>query len=142
MSKLAVAHRERSLLPDTPELFTDFPSWVNLVPTRDPHPIRLEEGIEGGHYVIRAELPGIDPTKDFRITVTEGPLTITLGRTELTEPKGRSEAHDACVRSVTLPTGADKDGITASYCNGILSVSVAMPETPPGEKHIPVRTGR
>jgi HSP20 family molecular chaperone IbpA len=58
-----------------------------------PHPrqvIRLEDEIQDGHYVLRAELPGIDPAKDVDITVREGQLTIKAERSERKETKGRS----------------------------------------------------
>ena len=48
-------------------------------------------------------------------------------------------AH-SCARSRCL-AGADEDDITASYDKGILTVSVALPEAPPAEKHIAVQAG-
>ena len=140
MSKLPVKHRRRSLLPDISELFTGFPAWANLAPTIDTHLIRLEDEIEDGHYVIRAELPGIDPAKDVDITVTDGQLTIKAERGEKKESKGRSEfSYGSFMRSVTLPAGADEDDIKASYDKGILTVSVAVPEAQPTEKHVQVQ---
>jgi HSP20 family protein len=142
MSKLTVKHRRRSLLPDISELFTGFPAWANLAPMIDTHLIRLEDEIEDGHYVIRAELPGIDPAKDVDITVTDGQLTIKAERSEKKQSKGRSEfSYGSFMRSVTLPAGADEDDITASYDKGILTVSVALPDAPPAEKHIAVQAG-
>jgi len=142
MSKLPVKHRRHSLLPDMSELFTGFPAWANLAPMIDTHLIRLEDDIQDGHYVIRAELPGIDPAKDVDITVSDGQLTIKAERSERTESKGRSEfSYGSFVRSVTLPSGVDDDDITASYDKGILTVSVAMPEAPPAEIHITVQAG-
>ncbi len=41
MSKLAVKHQRRSLLPELSELFTGFPPWAGLRPTFDTHLIRL-----------------------------------------------------------------------------------------------------
>ncbi len=104
--------------------------------------IRLEDEIEDGHYVVRAELPGLDPAKDVDITVDDGVLTIKAERSEKKESKGRSEfAYGSFVRSVTLPTGADEDDIKATYDKGILTVSVAVSEkAAPAEKHITVQT--
>ena len=142
MSKLPVKHRRRSLLPDISELFTGFPAWANLAPMIDTHLIRLEDEVEDGHYVIRAELPGIDPAKDVDITVTDGQLTIKAERSEKKESKGRSEfSYGSFVRSVTLPAGADEDDIKANYDKGILTVAVALPETPPAEKRVAVQVG-
>jgi HSP20 family protein len=142
VSKLPVKHRRRTLLPDIPELFTPFPTWANLKSTVDTRLIRLEDEMQDGHYMIRAELPGIDPAKDIDVTVTDGRLTIAAERTERKESKGRSEfCYGSFVRSVMLPAGADEGDITASYDKGILTVSVAVPEAPPAEKHIKVQAG-
>jgi len=140
MSKLPAKRRRRSLLPDISNQFTGFPTWANLAPMIDTHLIRLEDEVQDGHYVIRAELPGLDPAKDVDITVTDGQLTIKGERSERKESKGRSEfSYGSFIRSVTLPAGADEDDITARYDKGILTVSVAMPQSPPTEKHISVQ---
>ena len=142
MSKLPARRRTRSLLPDPAELFAGFPTWAGLRPFSDTQLIRLEDEIEDGHYVVRAELPGLDPAKDVDITVDDGVLTIKAERSEKKESKGRSEfAYGSFVRSVTLPTGADEGDIKATYDKGILTVSVAVPEkAAPAEKHITVQT--
>ena len=103
--------------------------------------MRLEDEMEDGHYVVRAEIPGIDPAKDVDITVRDGRLTIKAERSEKKETKGRSEfSYGSFVRSVSLPAGADEDGINATYDKGILTVSVALPkEAAPAEKHIAVQ---
>ena len=104
-------------------------------------PIKLEDEMEDGHYVLRAELPGIDPDKDVDITVRDGRLTIKAERTERKETKGKSEfSHGSFTRSVNLPAGADEEDIQATYDKGILIVSVAVPpEAVPSEKHISVQ---
>jgi HSP20 family protein len=147
MSKLPVRHRRRSLLPDIAELFPGFPTWADLWRANDLWPafdtqlIRLEDEMEDGHYVVRAELPGIDPAKDVDISVREGRLTIKAERSEKKESKGRSEfSYGSFVRSVLLPAGADEDDIKATYDKGVLTVSVAVPrEAAPAEKHIAVQ---
>jgi HSP20 family protein len=142
--------RSRWSLPEFSDLFTGFPSFPVLRPLFEgqffeSHLIRLEDEMEDGHYVIRAELPGIDPDKDVDITVRDRRLTIKAERTEKKETKGRSEfSYGSFVRSVTLPPGANEDDIKATYDKGILTVSVAVPEQQQpeqGEKHITVQTG-
>jgi len=142
MSKLPVRRRPRSLLADPAELFARFPTWAGLRPFFDTHLIRLEDEIEDGHYVVRAELPGIDPAKDVDITVHDGVLTIKAERSEKKESKGRSEfSYGSLVRSVTLPADANEDNIKATYDKGILTVSVAVPEhAGSAEKHITVQS--
>ena len=90
--------------------------------------------------MLRAELPGIDPAKDVDITVSDGRLTIKAERTEKAESKGRSEfSYGSFVRSVSFPAGANEDDITATYDQGILTVSVGVSETTTAEKHIAVK---
>ena len=106
----------------------------------DSHPIRLEDEIENGQYLVRAEIPGIDPAKDVDITVHDGQLTIKAERTEKKETNGRSEfSYGSFVRSISLPAGAKEDDIKATYDKGILTVSVPVPETAPAEKRIQVQ---
>ena len=74
MTDLPVPRQPRSWLPDWSDLWTGFPSWAGLRPLIDTHLIRLEDEVQGGHYLLRAELPGIDPAKDVDITVHDGQL--------------------------------------------------------------------
>ena len=140
MTDLPVRQQPRWWLPDLwSDLFTGFPS--SLAALRPGHLIKLEDEMEDGHYVLRAELPGIDPDKDVDITVRDGRLTIKAERTERKETKGKSEfSYGSFTRSVNLPAGADEEDIKATYDKGILIVSVAVPpEAVPSEKHISVQ---
>jgi HSP20 family protein len=145
MTDLPVRRQPRSWLPDLwsdfwSDLWTGFPSMGALHPSQL---MRLEDEIQDGHYVLRAELPGIDPAKDVDITVREGQLTIKAERSERKETEGRSEfSYGSFVRSVTLPAGANEDDIKATYDKGILTVDVAVPEraaAAAAEKHIAVQ---
>lgn len=82
-------------------------------------------------YVLRAELPGIDPERDVEVTLREGLLSVIATRTERDEtdrPDGyRSEfRYGRFERSMQLPEGTDADSVTASYDNGILEVRVPI----------------
>ncbi len=139
MPNLPARHHHRSWMPDWSDLWTGFPSLVTL---RSGHMIRLEDDMQDGHYVLRAELPGVDPAKDVDITVRDGQLTIKAERSEKKENKGRSEfSYGSFTRSVTLPAGANEDDIKAMYDKGILTVEVAVPKqaaAAAAEKHIAV----
>ena len=90
-------------------------------------PIRVEEFVEGDRYMIRAELAGFDPEKDMEVTAESGYLTIHAERSGTTEGKHRSEfRYGSFTRSLALPATADEDDITASYRDGILTVSVGL----------------
>jgi HSP20 family molecular chaperone IbpA len=104
------------------------------------HGIRVEEHLADGTYVLRAELPGIDPSKDVEISVTEGVLTLRAERSEETTEKHHTEfRYGTFARSVRLPAGAKGDEATAEYKDGVLTIAVPVPETKTGTRTIPVR---
>jgi HSP20 family molecular chaperone IbpA len=114
--------------------------WTVLRPVSNP-PMRVEDYVKDGRYVVRAELPGIDPEKDLEVTVSKGVLTISANRHEETEGKHRSEfRYGAFARSIALPAGADEERIQASYDLGVLEVVVSIKDQEAGKAHkrIPV----
>jgi len=116
--------------------------WGGFRPVGD-NPMRVEDFIKDGRYVLRAELPGIDPEKDLELTVSNGVLTIRAHRQEETQTKYRSEfRYGVFTRSVKLPAGAEEDHIQASYDAGVLEVAVSLHDQVAGATHkrIPVRT--
>lgn len=141
MSTLAVRRHPRSLFPEFSDLFAGFPPLAGLRPVLDTRVMRLEDEVKDGRYVVRAEMPGVDPAKDIEITVRDGQLTIKAERTEKKDFDGRSEfSYGSFVRTVSLPTGADEDNIEASYDKGILTVSAAITEAKPAERHVQVKS--
>jgi HSP20 family protein len=113
-------------------------SWFPLLaPT-----IRIEDFVEGGRYVVRAELPGIDPAKDVKITYTDGVLKLEVERAESHKDRVHSEFHyGSFARLLTLPPGAKEDTIAAVYKDGILEITVLIGEPAPVTKTIPVSVG-
>ncbi len=105
--------------------------------------VRVEDFLEEGAYVLRAELPGINPEEDVEVNVENDMLTIHGERREETKEKGHREFHYGSFRrTVTLPKGAKTDQITASYHDGVLEVRVP---TETGEKpsvRIPVQRAK
>jgi HSP20 family molecular chaperone IbpA len=143
MTNLPETRQPRSWLSELSDFFTGFPSWTGARPVfGQGHLIRLEDEVTEGHYLVRAELPGVDPAKDVDITVSNGQLTIKAERSEKKEVNGHSEfSYGTFVRTLTLPAGADEDKIKASYDKGILTVDVAVPKEPaPTEKRVPIET--
>ncbi len=106
-------------------------------------PIRIEDYVEDDHYLIRAELPGIDPDKDIDVTVGPGYLTIHAERSDKTAGKHHSEFwYGSSSRTVPLPANADENAVTASYRDGILTISVGLKVAEkPAAKKIPVASG-
>lgn len=123
----AISKRETPLA----ELFDWFDAgWPALAEWRRemaPAAIRIEDRLEDDRYVVRAELPGLDPEKDISITIENAILTIRAEREEKITEKGRSEfRYGSFVRRVTLPPGTQDDAIEASYKDGILQVTMPM----------------
>jgi HSP20 family molecular chaperone IbpA len=142
MSLLPVHRQPRALLPDPFEWFAGFPSMLNLAQAFEGHMIRVEDDTVDGKYVLRAEIPGIDPAKDASVSVRDGVLTVKAERTQRGESKGHSEFnYGSFTRQVSLPAGAQEDDIVAAYDKGILTVTVPVATaTAPVEKQIEVKT--
>jgi HSP20 family molecular chaperone IbpA len=105
------------------------------------HPVRVEDYVTDGTYVVRAEVPGLDPEKDIEVTISKGVLTISAHRHEDVEGKHHSEfRYGTFARSVALPVGADESRVRASYDKGILEVVIGLKdqEAEAAHKRIPV----
>ena len=107
---------------------------------REAHIIRVESFTEDGRGIIRAELPGIDPSKDVELTVQDDYLTIHGERREERRDAQHSEFHyGAFSRSVQLPRGTDPTQVSATYRDGILEVSFPTASATTEPKSIPVK---
>jgi HSP20 family protein len=123
------------------ELFEWMESPITMFRPLLGQSIRMEDFFRDGHYVIRAELPGVNPQEDLDVTVSEGVLTIKAERREEEVDKSHSEfRYGALSRRIPLPATADTEHIRASYDNGILEVVVDLlgKEAQKG-KHIEVK---
>ena len=93
------------------------------------HEIRCEESVDDGRVVVRAELAGLDPDRDIDITVRGGVLRIAAERRDERSEHSWSEFfYGKLVRTMILPPGADEAAVTASYHDGILEVTVPLPQ--------------
>jgi HSP20 family protein len=103
----------------------------------------LESYVDSGELVIRADLPGIDP-KDVEITATGDELTIRGKRKQRREEKSRDFIHrevayGAFERTVKLPGRVNPDQIKASFNNGVLELSMPLPEQS-GTRRVPIQS--
>lgn len=123
-----------------PRLFSDLTGWFDTdFAVRAGHLIRVEDRLSDTEYVLRAELPGLDPGKDIQVSVYEGILTIAAERREEEHTRSRTEfRYGTLQRSVRLPMGADTEHVAARYTGGILEVTVPIVEAQPAGRHIPV----
>lgn len=109
--------------------------WTNAM--------RLEEFVDDGTFVIRAELPGLDPEKDIEISVADGVMTLKAQREERKEddrPDGyHSEfRYGMFERTVRLPDGATEADVKASYKDGVLEVRIPVATEAKPPTRIPV----
>jgi HSP20 family protein len=130
----------KTIFPDLMDWFEE--PFLTLRPYL-AQPIRVEEYVEDDHYLIRAELAGIDPEKDVEVTVRSGYLTIHAERSDKVEGKHRSEfRYGSFSRTLSLPINADEDAVTASYRDGILTISVGLKTEKASAKKIEITKGK
>ena len=98
---------------------------------RGPRRMPMDLYRDGDHYVLTADMPGIDPGS-VDIDVDGQLLTIRAERT-LTSGEGvkwitREREAVSFLRQLNLGQGIDTDSITADYSNGVLSVTIPVSE--------------
>lgn len=128
-------------------MFPDLADWLES-PWTGPPPFppfltgqvfRLEEAIRDNRYVIRAELPGLDPENDIEVTVDGQILTIRAERRQQDNGPYRSEfRYGSLARAVRLPARVDAADVTARYDKGVLEVSVPARAVRPEGTRIPI----
>jgi HSP20 family protein len=140
---MSVPERREShrLFPDLLDLLeSPFTAWRPAVQTGG-QAIRVEDYVEDGTYVVRAELPDIDPEKDVEITVAGDILRIHAERHVERKEGHRSEfRYGSFTRSIALPRGVTAKDITAAYDKGILSISVPVPEEKEQTQRVAIQT--
>jgi predicted unusual protein kinase regulating ubiquinone biosynthesis (AarF/ABC1/UbiB family)/HSP20 family molecular chaperone IbpA len=126
-------------------MFPDLADWLES-PWTGPPPFlagqvfRVEESIQDDRYVIRAELPGLDPENDIEVTVDGRLLTIRAERRQQDSGPYRSEfRYGSLARAVRLPARVDPADVTARYDKGVLEVSVPVAVVKPTGTQIPVQ---
>ena len=97
--------------------------------------ILVDEYRDGGVYVVRAALPGIDPDQDVELTAEDGELRITVTeRTDDGRDYVRRELRRAAsTRSLPLPERARPSDISATYRDGVLEIRIPLAEPPAAE---------
>jgi HSP20 family protein len=98
---------------------------------RAPRLMPMDLYRSGDHYVVHADLPGVDPGS-IDVSVDNNTLTIKAertGRTEDTVDWIASERFTGTyMRQLSLGDGVDADHISATYHNGVLTVSIPVAE--------------
>jgi HSP20 family protein len=85
----------------------------------------------GDHYVLHADLPGVDPGS-VDVNVDNGTLTIKAERTSRSDESVQWIASErfsgSYMRQLSLGDGIDTNGISATYENGVLTVTIPISE--------------
>lgn len=83
------------------------------------------------HYVLTADLPGVDPGS-VDVNVDNGTLTLTAHRSARSEDTVQWLANERFSgtyrRQLSLGDGIDVSGIDATYENGVLTVTIPLAE--------------
>lgn len=87
---------------------------------------------DDGNLVVRAEVPGIKP-EEIEIQAEGGMLTISGKHEETSEEKDkefvrRERRYGAFSRTMALPEGVDPNKITATTHDGVLELTIPLPE--------------
>jgi HSP20 family protein len=103
----------------------------------------IEVGEHDGKYSVRAELPGLSPN-DVKVEVTDDALVIQGERkVEQEQEEGgtrRTERqYGLFYRSIPLPEGADVEHASAKFENGLLEVTVPVPQQQQQRRSIPIQ---
>ncbi|HZK58966.1 MAG TPA: Hsp20/alpha crystallin family protein [Cryobacterium sp.] len=100
-----------------------------LMDIRGPRVMPMDLYREGDHYVLDADMPGIDPGS-VDIDVDGQLLTIRAERTmanhENVKWLTRERLAGSFLRQLNLGQGIDVERISANYSNGVLSVTIPV----------------
>jgi HSP20 family protein len=99
--------------------------------TRSPRFMPMDLCKIEDHYVLTADLPGVDPGS-VDVDVDNGTLTISAHRTARSEDSVQWLTNERFFgtyrRQLSLGEGVDPAGIAASYENGVLTVTIPVAE--------------
>ncbi len=114
---------------------------------REPRPWSpaIEVAERDGQMQVHAELPGLKP-EDVKVEVTDEALIIRGERKYEHEDKDgdvyRSERrYGQFYREIPLPEGANAEQAKANFKDGVLEVTLPLPEARGRRRSIPIETG-
>ena len=121
----------RRMITEMDSAFGDTASSRGEVATVAWAPV-IEVSQREGTYVIRAELPGIDP-KDVKLEVTDEAVVLQ-GERKIEREEDKRDIHlservyGTFYRAIPLPEGAKVEDVRARFENGVLEVTVPVQE--------------
>ena len=101
------------------------------------HDVSVDISETDAEVVVTADLPGYEK-EDIEVGVKDRRLTVEAERKHESEDRDENErflrqerTHQRISRSVSLPTDVDEDAASATYHNGVLTVT--LPKVDPDE---------
>ena len=96
-----------------------------------------------GKLIVRADMPGIK-LEEVKVEVEDDILTVSGEHEESKEEKDekfvrRERRYGSFMRSIALPPGVDPDKVAATVKDGVLEVTVPLPEEAKQKKAVEVK---
>ena len=106
----------------------------------------IDVKLEKGKMLVHAELPGLKKD-NVKVAITGDLLTIEGERKAETEEKRGGYIHTErnygkFYRAIALPEGVETEKVAAEFADGVLTITVPVPEAAPPVKEIPVGEGK
>ncbi len=112
-------------------LFDPFREFDRGATRQGPRRMPIDLYRDGDHYVLTADLPGIDPGS-VDIDIDGQLLTVRAQRTPRSQEGvtwlARERQSGTYLRQLTLGQGIDTTAISANYDNGVLSIVIPVSE--------------
>ncbi len=110
-----------------------------MMPSMHTHDIDIDVADHDSELVISADLPGYEKD-DISLSIANRTLTIDASR-EMTEELAEGEylrrerRHESARRTVRLPVAVDEENTSATYRNGVLTVTLPKLDVEPDDSH-------
>ena len=139
-----------SLRREVDRLFDDFDGWPGRTPFSRAlssdgfYAPAMDIAEKNGNFELTAEMPGLEE-KDIEVKLTNGGISIRGEKKSDREEKNKNyylseRSYGSFDRYFTLPAGVDATKISASFKNGLLTVTLPKtPEAQKSEKKIPIK---
>jgi HSP20 family protein len=95
--------------------------------------IKVEQRTTADRLEVHAEIPGVDPRKDIKVTLGDGFLRIDAHRHKETDVESWTHVasefqYGSVYRLIGVPIGVRPEDVTATYRNGVLMIEAKLPE--------------